>query len=258
MKEYDRDFVLSTWNTYVISLLTSARFWSLRDVHSTGPCIMKGCQSYTHVPMLQTRNESLALFLADLQRNWCRLAIIQYALISHEGDTLITDPEMIKSVTKDYWSKLYMQQDMPDIPKPWISTQSVVNVWKQVEAEPFQWPVPSNIADFWAMLWWGNHWLPPGPDEWEKWCIKNLSDFALSLVLDLHNYEVMNSKFSGDIKNMWLTYLYKRGTWTDLVNYRGLMLSNFLANSPMTWLNSKLVPYVAKLNIIPETQVATQ
>ena len=35
------------------------------------------------------------------------------------------------------------------------------------------------------------------------------------------------------------------------------MLSNFLVNSPMTWLNQKLIPYVARLNIIPETQVAT-
>ena len=36
------------------------------------------------------------------------------------------------------------------------------------------------------------------------------------------------------------------------------MLSNFLANSPMMWLNYKLIPYVAKLNVIPKTQVATQ
>lgn len=35
------------------------------------------------------------------------------------------------------------------------------------------------------------------------------------------------------------------------------MLSNFLANSPMTWLNYKWVPYAAKMKIIPETQVAT-
>jgi len=129
----------------------------------------------------------------------------------------------------------------------------VIAVWKWVEAEPFQWPVPSNIADFRAMLQQGNHRQAPGPDEWEKWCIKNLSDFALSLVLDLHNYEVMNSKFPGDIKDMWLTYLHKRGVRTDLVNYCGLMLPNFLANSPMMWLNFKLVPYIAKLNVIPET-----
>ena len=36
------------------------------------------------------------------------------------------------------------------------------------------------------------------------------------------------------------------------------MLSNFLANLPMTWLNYKPIPYIAKLNVIPETQVATQ
>jgi hypothetical protein len=68
----------------------------------------------------------------------------------------------------------------------------------------------------------------------------------------------MNSKFPGDIKDMWLTYMHKRGICTNLSNYRGLMLSNFLANSPMMWLNYKLVPYAAKLNVIPETQVAMQ
>ena len=35
------------------------------------------------------------------------------------------------------------------------------------------------------------------------------------------------------------------------------MLSNFLTNSPMMWMNYNLVPYVSKLHIIPETQVAT-
>ena len=69
-----------------------------------------------------------------------------------DGDTLVTDPEMVKSVMKEYWSKLYTQQDTPDVPKPWLSTPSVVAVRERVEKEPFQWPVPSNIADFQAML----------------------------------------------------------------------------------------------------------
>ena len=60
----------------LIILLISTHFWSLRDVHSTRPCIMKGCHSYMHVPTLQTRNESLVSFLVDLQRNWCQLATI--------------------------------------------------------------------------------------------------------------------------------------------------------------------------------------
>jgi hypothetical protein len=36
------------------------------------------------------------------------------------------------------------------------------------------------------------------------------------------------------------------------------MISNFLANSPMTWLNHLLTPYIAINNILPDTQVATQ
>ena len=33
---------------------------------------------------------------------------------------------------------------------------------------------------------------------------------------------------------------------------------NFIANLPMTWLTNLLTVYASKMNIIPETQVATQ
>ena len=36
------------------------------------------------------------------------------------------------------------------------------------------------------------------------------------------------------------------------------MISNYLANSPMTWLNYLLTSYIAANNILPDTQVATQ
>jgi hypothetical protein len=36
------------------------------------------------------------------------------------------------------------------------------------------------------------------------------------------------------------------------------MISNFLANSPMTWLNHLLTPYIATNHILPDMQVATQ
>ena len=52
------------------------------------------------------------------------------ALTSVDGDTLVTDPEAIKSVMRDYWSKLYTQQNTPDVPKPWLSTPSVIEVYK--------------------------------------------------------------------------------------------------------------------------------
>ena len=36
------------------------------------------------------------------------------------------------------------------------------------------------------------------------------------------------------------------------------MMSNFIANSPMTWLNYLLTPFIAANSILPDTQVATQ
>ncbi|KAF8219647.1 hypothetical protein L208DRAFT_1338804, partial [Tricholoma matsutake] len=124
--------------------------------------------------------------------------------------------------------------------------------------DPFLWLIAATLADFHAMLHKGNPHPLPGPDGWEKWCIKNLSDKVLQLVLDLHNYSVINVSFPGDIKDTHLTYFYKRGIHTDSSNWRGLLISNFLANSPMTWLNFKLSPYTARMGIISETQVATQ
>jgi len=50
------------------------------------------------------------------------------ALNSPDGDMLITAPEIVKTVTKNYWSKLYMQQDMLNVPKPWLLTLSITEV----------------------------------------------------------------------------------------------------------------------------------
>ncbi|PPR05725.1 hypothetical protein CVT26_008912 [Gymnopilus dilepis] len=51
---------------------------------------------------------------------------------------------------------------------------------------------------------------------------------------------------------------HKRNLRIDLTNWRGIMLSNFLANSPMTWLTHRLTTYATRKGLIPETQVATQ
>ncbi|KAJ7243120.1 hypothetical protein B0H12DRAFT_1131436, partial [Mycena haematopus] len=73
------------------------------------------------------------------------------------------------------------------------------------------------------------------------------SDNALALVLDLHNYVVMNSRFPGDLKDMWITMFQKRGVQTNLKNWRGLFLSNFLANSPISWLTTELTTYSSRM-----------
>lgn len=55
-----------------------------------------------------------------------------------------------------------------------------------------------------------------------------------------------------------LLNFYKEEICTNLLNWRGLIISNFLANSLIMWLNYKLSPYAAQLGIISDTQVAMQ
>jgi hypothetical protein len=126
-----------------------------------------------------------------------------------------------------------------------MQSPSVIKVKDRVNRDPFIWPKLANVNDFRAMIRHGNHQPAPGPDRWGKWLIKNLSDNTLSLVMDLLNFIVMHSYFPGNVKDMWLTMFHKRDIRTNLTNWRRLMISNFIANAPMTWLNYLLVPYAA-------------
>jgi hypothetical protein len=159
---------------------------------------------------------------------------------------------------RNYFQGLYHHEDPPDLPKPWMQSPSVIEVKDKVVDDPFIWPRLANVEDFWAMIRHGNHRPAPGPDGWEKWIIKNLSDYVLNLVMDLLNFIAIHSHFPGNIKDMWLTMFHKRGICMNLTNWHGLMISNFMANALMTWLNYLLIPYAAKKLLIPDTQVATQ
>ena len=171
---------------------------------------------------------------------------------------LLTSPDSVKAETRRYWEKLYARQPVPAMEKPWLNTKSVKEVNARVSTNPFLWPREANLSDFRALTRKGNARPSPGPDGMEKWCVKSLSDFSLAPVLRLHNFMTLNSCFPGDTKDMYLTMFHKRGLRTDLNNWRGLMISNFIANSPMTWLNHLLTPFIATNSILPDTQVATQ
>jgi hypothetical protein len=178
--------------------------------------------------------------------------------VSDGSGLLLTSPDQVKAQTRLYWEKLYARQTVPPMDKPWLDTCSVRKVKERVSANPFIWPRKATLTDFRALIRRGNGRPSPGPDGIEKWCVKSLSDFSLAPFLELHNYITMNSRFPGDTKDMYLTMFHKRGLRTDLNNWRGLMISNLIANSPMTWLNYLLTPFIATNSILPDTQVATQ
>ncbi|KAJ7708992.1 hypothetical protein B0H17DRAFT_1191498 [Mycena rosella] len=138
------------------------------------------------------------------------------------SDKLVSDPSSVKRVSREYWSNLYHHNLPPNIPKPWLTTKSVLAIQKRVQNDPFVWPRSADLADFRALLHKGTPRPAPGRDQWEKWLIKNLSDRALQIVLQLHNYIITTSRFPGDLKDMWLTMFHKRGLRTDLANWRGL------------------------------------
>jgi len=171
---------------------------------------------------------------------------------------LLTSPNQVREETHLYWKKLYRCQLVLDMEKPWLLTKSVNKVHDHVKANPFQWPRKVSLIDYCALMRKGNARPSPGPDGMEKWCVKSLSDYSLTPVLELHNYMMANSCFPGNIKDMYLTMFHKQGLRTDLNNWRGLMISNFLANSPMTWLNHLLTLYIATNHILPDMQVTTQ
>ncbi|KAJ7110533.1 hypothetical protein C8R44DRAFT_883671 [Mycena epipterygia] len=128
-------------------------------------------------------------------------------------------------------NELHSEKLVSDPDTPWLSTKSVLAIKQRVQNDPFAWPRHTSIADFRTLLREGTPRPAPGRDQWEKWLVKSLSDRALQIVLNLHNYIVMNSRFPGDLKDMWITMFHKRGLRTDLSNWHGLLISNFLANS---------------------------
>ncbi|KZV74808.1 hypothetical protein PENSPDRAFT_542609, partial [Peniophora sp. CONT] len=98
----------------------------------------------------------------------------------------------------------------------------------------------------------------PGPDCWEKWIVRALPDDALRVFLNLLNYIIVHSRIPSILKPTTLFTFHKRGSPLDLANYRGLCLTNLLPNTASSWLNYHLTPYLKALNVLPETQIATQ
>ena len=172
--------------------------------------------------------------------------------------SFLTAPSDVRRATRDYFLQLFSRQQRAPVAKPWLNTFSVVKLRSQLQQDPFSWPQPITVPGLRALLRKGNSRPAPGPDRWEKWQIRLLSDHALSLVADLLNYHVLNSHFPACVKASTLSTLHKQGSRLELANYRGVCCSNLLVNLSFAWLNRLLLPYLADHLVIPEGQIATQ
>ena len=65
-----------------------------------------------------------------------------------EPDKLVCDPEGVKATTREYFKRLYDHTQIPEMPKPWIETPSVVEVKTRMLNDKFQWPQKATLADF--------------------------------------------------------------------------------------------------------------
>jgi hypothetical protein len=88
------------------------------------------------------------------------------------------------------------------------------------------------MTDLRALLSRGNSRPTPGPDRWEKWFLKHLSDHALSIILKLLNHIISRSHFPACLKPTNLSTIHKQGPSTYLSNYRGVACNNCLQNLP--------------------------
>nr|VWO99263.1 MRP-like transporter [Ganoderma boninense] len=175
-----------------------------------------------------------------------------------DPSTFLTGPDEIKAQTVNYFTELFRRTSRAPSAKPWMDTPSVRAIRARVADHPFSWPQPLTLQDLRFLLRKGNPRPAPGPDLWEKWCVRSLSDYSLSLVLDLVNYEITDSHIPECVKPAALSTIFKRGPRTDLANYRGISCSNLLKNLPFAWLNHLLSRYLTAQQILPQTQIATQ
>ena len=123
---------------------------------------------------------------------------------------------------------------------------------------PFPMATTSSPVRSQNLLRKGNSRPTPGPDGWEKWFLRHITDDSLSIILRLLNFIISNSHFPSCTKHTNISTIHKRGPNTLLTNYRGIACSNLILNLPFAWLNTHLSPYVTQQNIVPQTQVAAQ
>ena len=167
-----------------------------------------------------------------------------------EGEMATTE-EDLKDATKAYFHKLYEKKNAPgEKPDaPWMDTISATKLREKSASLKMSWPPNITTDEIRYLLRKGKSAPSPGPDGWEKWCVRLLPDETLNIITRLVQYILDNSYFSDNMKETIVVTIFKKGDPTSLSNHRGVMLSNVLMSLQM-WADAA--------DLLPPHQVATR
>lgn len=169
------------------------------------------------------------------------------------------DPEAKLGVWSSHFKALMQHTPPPTMPKPWLTTSRPWTTGSPEKGgEGFEWPKLMSVTDLQRLLSRGNRRPSPGPDGMEKWALLNAADDFQEIIVALLNHVIGESYFPEDMKDAFVTPVFKRGDVSDPSNYRGICHSNLLYNIVSTWFNSCFRDYLWAKGLLSPTQVAGQ
>jgi hypothetical protein len=87
-------------------------------------------------------------------------------------------PEEVKAATMEYVKNLFTRERVPaeslGKDKPWLLSEAAQHFQELSKEKPFTWPPNIQTHDIKELLKKGTPYPSPGPDLWEKWCVRHV------------------------------------------------------------------------------------
>src|SRR5947207_5113884 len=177
-------------------------------------------------------------------------------------ETTVAAPEEVRKAYEEYFTNLFKKQnvhgELGHAEKPWLRS-GVTGIFQERSAQlKPQWPPQIDSNSLLRILKKGNPFPSPGPDLWEKWCVRHLPEEALAIITELVRYILDKNYFPSYLKETTLLTIHKKGDITKLANYRGIMLTNTLMTIAISFEATMLQEWADRLDLLPNLQAATR
>jgi len=182
------------------------------------------------------------------------------AVIDANGKMVTDGVGKLKTLTEYYDNLLH--RPPVDLPanRPWLTSTHAMRVRRQIQMDPqkYAWPKLMTLFDLKDTLAKGNQRPSPGPDGVEKWMMRRAPEGLLLLVLQACNYSIQTATFPDAMKDNYMAMIYKKGDPMMPSNYRGIVFANCIQSIIASWFAQYLQTLAWDLNILSQTQIATQ